>query len=301
MNWLNVDMMLPQKPEFTAAKYEQRGVWFTLLAWCARVENGGCIAAARTWSEEMWLQTCGLRAKSVRGSCTLWRWDDEDLILWGYPSEQEDTTKQNRVDGKKGGRPKKENNPPVLPEGITGGENPKEKERKGIVMEGEGNTETPPPIEFPSDFPDTEAKAVSWAKNGPTICKAPDDYILSVWTQIIGQGFVNAAGNPIRHWGSYISQRWEKESFKWAADHRGTANSAEKKEGGAATETPKLPSFPWRAVCKYVLKWLHVPDTTEQWFTLLREQQKEIRAAWKSMPPEAQELLRDQAGKENLG
>jgi hypothetical protein len=248
VNWLNLDLMRTQKPEFLGATAAQRGAWMSMLAWCARVENGGRIAGAGDWNAAMWAASCGLQPKDLQKKCALWWFEGKDLILWGYPNEQEATTQKNRLDGKKGGRPAKPsesgavNNPPVIPPGGTEGGNPKGKERKEKEKEEEGNeTAAPPPVEPPEGFPKSEADAVKAVRaiQTPDAQGMPSAFIEMWWFQLRGQGFKTGSGQLVQNFGMFLRAKWREGGPRWLREAAG--DDPKKNKGGAALPMMEMP------------------------------------------------------------
>jgi hypothetical protein len=88
-------------PDYIATNATGRGVWLQLLLWCAEQENGGVIPGAATWSDEAW-GMLGVSKNSLAYACRLVTFRSPDVVLWGYPIEQEKILQAKRSGGKKG-------------------------------------------------------------------------------------------------------------------------------------------------------------------------------------------------------
>lgn len=138
MNWLNLSIQTLDSENFVGSDPIERGTWLCLLRYCIGQENGGIISECADWADRKWQQLVRITKKEASRECDLWKWDDNTLIVWGYPCEKETEVRQKRdlakTNGAKGGRPKKTN--------VETDEKPtsvifEKAERKG--KEGEGN------------------------------------------------------------------------------------------------------------------------------------------------------------------
>jgi hypothetical protein len=111
MNWINIDVALPDCPQMLGAGNEELGIWLRLMRYCCVQENGGRIAGAALFSPMAWIVVAQVEAKRMREKALLWSWDGDDLEVFGYPSAKEGEVKAKREiareNGQKGGRPKK--------------------------------------------------------------------------------------------------------------------------------------------------------------------------------------------------
>ena len=103
MQWLNLNTSFLSSPEFVGSEPVQRGTWICLMAYCALRENGGVISACKDWSERQWMMSCGVTAEEANAAGSLWRFEGNDLHLWGYPIYSETVIKAKRAGGAKGG------------------------------------------------------------------------------------------------------------------------------------------------------------------------------------------------------
>ncbi|MCD8064649.1 hypothetical protein [Akkermansia sp.] len=111
MEYMNIPTALFSSPEFIGAEPVQRATWIALLAWCCEQENGGIIEGCRSWGMRRWMQTCGVTDQEICDENELYHFDGDNLIVFGYPHEIQETLevkrKIARENGKLGGRPKK--------------------------------------------------------------------------------------------------------------------------------------------------------------------------------------------------
>ncbi len=105
MEWLNLHTSTLDAPEFIGAEPCQRATWLCLQRYCIGQENGGLIPACGDWPDRRWQQLCRITKREVNDTCELWRWNGSNLVVWKYPTEKEHEVKQNRTNGKLGGRP----------------------------------------------------------------------------------------------------------------------------------------------------------------------------------------------------
>ena len=111
MEFINIPTALFSSPEYIGAEPIQRATWISLLAWCCEQENGGIIEGCRSWGMRRWMQTCGVTDQEISVENELYHFDGDNLIVFGYPHEIQETLKTKRKtareNGKLGGRPKK--------------------------------------------------------------------------------------------------------------------------------------------------------------------------------------------------
>jgi hypothetical protein len=79
LNWVRSEI-------FTSAEPAARGVWLSLIAYCADQENGGRIAACQGWTDRRWMAAAAASSAEVAQvvQAGLARWDGEDLEVRGY-------------------------------------------------------------------------------------------------------------------------------------------------------------------------------------------------------------------------
>lgn len=81
-------------PRFLYASDRVRSIWLLLLAYCAQKENGGRI--------EKGVEVLRLYNASPEATA-LYTWDNTTLVVWGYPSKQEEIIQAKRAGGKRSG------------------------------------------------------------------------------------------------------------------------------------------------------------------------------------------------------
>lgn len=187
MKYLNLDLPDLKREEFSSSSFSEIGVWLTLVAYCATIENGGVIQNCRSWSDRQWIASAGLVKDDVIGAgCDLWCMDDDDLEVKFYPVSQEAALKAKREAGKRGGRPKAN---PIQNKGkepyglqkdnheVSTSDNVMEcngKERK--VKKGNSNSKVSSSIElnydkFPNISTDTKSALDEWVEYRKSIKK----------------------------------------------------------------------------------------------------------------------------------
>tara|TARA_R110000850_G_C9996151_1_gene468173 strand:+ start:9690 stop:10442 length:753 start_codon:yes stop_codon:yes gene_type:complete len=107
MNYLNLHTDLLRSESYLGAEPVERATWLNLLAWCATQENGGVIHDASEWSDRKWQQVCGITKEEAHLESDLYSFGSKGgMIVSHYPKDKEEEVKTNRLNGKKGGRPK---------------------------------------------------------------------------------------------------------------------------------------------------------------------------------------------------
>lgn len=91
MNYLPIDVDLLRSCEFLGCEPTDRSTWISLMGYCGHQENGGRIKDCGDWGDRKWQQVAGITLKEVNRTCDMWRWDGEDLELFGYPEKVEAT------------------------------------------------------------------------------------------------------------------------------------------------------------------------------------------------------------------
>lgn len=102
MDWLNLHIPKLGAPDFRVADERMRGVWLSLLLYCASQENSGIIDNCANWTERQWQQICGVSRKYVHTESTLWEWLDGSLIVKLYPIEKQKEVQRLRSQAKAG-------------------------------------------------------------------------------------------------------------------------------------------------------------------------------------------------------
>lgn len=111
MEYLNIPIAIFSSPEFAGAEPVQRSTWISLIGWCCKQENEGVIKDCRKWNMRLWMQTCGVMDSEVAEECDLFRFEGDDLHVFGYPHDIQKNLEVKRdiarTNGKLGGRPRK--------------------------------------------------------------------------------------------------------------------------------------------------------------------------------------------------
>tara|TARA_B110000014_G_scaffold148951_1_gene103776 strand:+ start:48 stop:830 length:783 start_codon:yes stop_codon:yes gene_type:complete len=107
MHWINIHTETLRGEEFLGAEPLERATWLSLLGWCCAQENSGTITGCGDWSSRKWQQICGVTLEEVNTESQLYNFDEGNLIVHFYPLEHQEKAEASRVNGKKGGRPKK--------------------------------------------------------------------------------------------------------------------------------------------------------------------------------------------------
>jgi len=108
MNYLNVKLSVARSPEMIGSDPAARGTWFMVSVYCADQENAGRIKNCQDWGDRRWAQTCGVYRKEIDAAALLLVWDGKDLLVFGYPAEQEGVIQAKREGGAAGGRARME-------------------------------------------------------------------------------------------------------------------------------------------------------------------------------------------------
>jgi hypothetical protein len=128
MEYINVHSTTLRSEAFSDASKAQRGVWLTLMAFCAAQENGGRIRNCRGWDDRKWIRQADVTLEEIQEPCALWSFkvnddDTQDLIVEFYPKDKEAMVRHNRRIGKVGGNAKaaKRNERQVVASGVASG------------------------------------------------------------------------------------------------------------------------------------------------------------------------------------
>jgi hypothetical protein len=104
MNWINIKTSDLRSREFIGSDPIARGTWVAVLGYCYEQENAGIIKGCKAWKDRQWQQVCGVTREEIDGAKSLMNWQDDDLQIWGYPSDLEKEIKAKREAGRKGGQ-----------------------------------------------------------------------------------------------------------------------------------------------------------------------------------------------------
>jgi hypothetical protein len=202
MQYLNIPTAFLRSPEYIAAEPTARATWLSLIGYCAEQENGGIIAACAAWKDRQWQQTAGVTLEETKMICSLWEWQGDSIILFGYPSDKEAMVRSKRQAGTQGGRAKTQaktqaarqngaKHNPSTTQATTQG-NRKERKRKERKTEASvpaasstGQADLPdfPPTATPPPKPKSERDAIKDALAG---CGGadPSQIVPSAWSGI---------------------------------------------------------------------------------------------------------------------
>jgi hypothetical protein len=104
MKYLSLDLSLLRSPAYVGSEPVERATWFNLLAYCCDQENGGRIKRCRGWKCRQWQQTCGITQLEAQLESELWQWDEDDLLVYGYPYDVQAGLEAKRKAGSRGGK-----------------------------------------------------------------------------------------------------------------------------------------------------------------------------------------------------
>ena len=103
MEWLNIHSSILDSPEMIGSEPVDRATWLMLMRYCAGQENGGRIASCRDWGDRKWQQVCRVTLQEIARISELWHWEEDCLVVHGYPKEKESIVVAKREAGRKGG------------------------------------------------------------------------------------------------------------------------------------------------------------------------------------------------------
>jgi len=237
-------------PEYTGCNMVERATWWHLNAYCAEQENGGRICGCRSWGDNRWQQAAQLKKAEAHHPCPLWSWDGEDLVVWRYPSDQEESFHAKREgnslggqsrseakvaavreNGKKGGRPRKpqmeaENQSRNLsPNQSRNQTNRIEQNRREQNRTEENRIEHTPgmcggddspaiarEVELPAHFPKSAEDAAEAGK----FENVPREFAIKTWNKAASRGGRDARDVPIRNFRAYLQTEWAYERERMA-------------------------------------------------------------------------------------
>lgn len=177
-----------QSPEYLGATYQQQSVWTRLLAFCCSNENSGRVAGARRWNPRQWL-AANIMPDELGDPCDLYRWDGDDLVVWGYKLHQQQKTQDLRQRGKRAADARWHGHEPnadtgSMPNGIPNGNAKGQcQEMRREEKERRGEEPTPPPspppdgadggsVEVQDEYiPDTESGTEDSAEDVRSTCR----------------------------------------------------------------------------------------------------------------------------------
>lgn len=240
MEWLNLSVSILNSAPLRRATVAQRGVWLSLMSYCVQQENSGQIAGTEHWTDWDWLQVIGVQKKDAQGDCTLWRWEDGDVMtVLFYPTEKERQVRRNRKSGKAGGsrvsaaksqaarlngahrsttqaltQAKPNQNPSNNPtEGEGEGERKDKEKEKGKRQRAVARPVRPT---LQTWLDEAHTRHPSW----------PEDDAHDAWSHYEACGWMMARGKPVRSWPACVTNCFKR----WHG--RGQKSSLEKIGGG---------------------------------------------------------------------
>jgi len=104
MNYLNIPILTLNSDRFIGAGPLDRATWLCLMRYCAHNETAGVIEGVGTWGDRKLIGLLSVLKEEIHRECRLWEWQGEDIVVWGYPVEQEIACQAKREAGLKYGR-----------------------------------------------------------------------------------------------------------------------------------------------------------------------------------------------------
>ena len=104
MNYLNIKLAETRTPDFLGSEHTDIATWLKLAIFCADQENGGRIGECREWPDNRLMHVLRVTREQLENESPLWTWEGTDLVLWGYPVDQEKKCQKQREAGKRYGR-----------------------------------------------------------------------------------------------------------------------------------------------------------------------------------------------------
>ncbi len=120
MQYLNLSCAVLDSPQFLGSEPLDRATWICLLRYCIGQENNGLIIGCREWKDRKWQQLARVTRIEIERETELWRFSINDLVVFGYPHEQQESTKRLRERGKMAAR-KRWQIRDLIPDGIPSG------------------------------------------------------------------------------------------------------------------------------------------------------------------------------------
>jgi len=207
MNWLNIEVGTIRRPEYVGADPIHRATWLNLMCYCAEQENGGLIVNCAEWKCRRWQQTCGVTKAEVSDGCDLWEIVNDDLSVWGYPTEKEMEVSRKRQGGRTGGLKRAENSKlkgaaQAELEALLEAElQRKRREEKRKEEEGK---ETPPPPAGQPDIPNNPNRIATYQQLIDFAASQPigisEDCCNAFFDRMEADGWVNKEGFPLADW-----------------------------------------------------------------------------------------------------
>lgn len=89
MNYCPIYQTVAGSEEFLEASMTQQGIWVNLLFYCSRVENYGRIVGFGGWTARKVMRVLRVPLAKIKAKCALWVMEGDDLLVFGYPVEQQ--------------------------------------------------------------------------------------------------------------------------------------------------------------------------------------------------------------------
>lgn len=120
MQYVNLSISILSSAEFVGSEPIDRATWLCLLRYCVIHENSGVIEACAEWADRKWQQlACVTRDEVMGRECQLWSLEGTNIVVFGYPIEQQKATIELRKRGQKAAKNRWKNTP--MPSGIPSG------------------------------------------------------------------------------------------------------------------------------------------------------------------------------------
>lgn len=212
MEYLNIKLETVGDIRYVGSVPLVRATWLNLLIYSVKQENSGRIANCRAWGDHTWAQIAGLKKREVHAHSTLWDWDGDDLLVWGYPLHNEQVCQVRRQIGKQGGKAsgasrrlsKTEANDEPNGEAIGSPIAEATLEQKGKESKGrEENSTTTTTTALPGSIEEARAYAVSFSKGNTAGLDIPMNVVTQWWDDRESIGWETVKGGtpmPITDW-----------------------------------------------------------------------------------------------------
>jgi hypothetical protein len=106
MRYIKLQRNFTTSPAWSFASCRERGVWVSLVSFCAEKENSGRIDNCSGWKDREWraLTQCNLKDIAAVIDAKLAEWQGHDLQLLGYDLEGQEAYQKKRESASHGGR-----------------------------------------------------------------------------------------------------------------------------------------------------------------------------------------------------
>lgn len=103
MEWFKTYTNMAKTAEYAMCDDRQQATWFKLICYCVDMENDGVIPDCIGWKDRMCQITIGCNQESIKSECELYWFEDGNLYVFGYPSEEVEKQKTTIQKRKKAG------------------------------------------------------------------------------------------------------------------------------------------------------------------------------------------------------